>query len=437
MKITCDIIKDLMIIYNEEVSGDTKRLVEEHLETCEECREYYRQINESLDSINDIKVMETDTKEKNKAVKKSFSKIRNRWIASVLIVILLVPIVAFCGRLTVNQIDGRGLKYTNIDEVLLCKKYLQNIEKKDFDKLYGTMDIEARYEDLKEIYDSYVSKEGIREFEDIKLNGSDWKVIGDKKDILAYEGDELSFWSNAIENNMQNIMIPEAVWNQVVTNPTVTETDYFNQDIVFYYPQENTVWEDEGIIDIYENPGFVRLETKWGNYYVFGKLTYDTDEDKVYVPADVMLDNCTSDDYCVNLYRWMNILPKEIEEDAVKIVEASIDEGLNSFNEEYGDIINMNAKEYVGHMKDSYKKGFESFWNAGYSITDISYIDKDQIERIAAPGETYTMHVEVKNREGNVSVGKFVFTVRDDKIECHMSEGSGDGVDALYNAITN
>jgi len=364
-------------------------------------------------------------------------KIRNRWIASVLIVILLVPIVAFCGRLTVNQIDGRGLKYTNIDEVLLCKKYLQNIEKKDFDKLYGTMDIEARYEDLKEIYDSYVSKEGIREFEDIKLNGSDWKVIGDKKDILAYEGDELSFWSNAIENNMQNIMIPEAVWNQVVTNPTVTETDYFNQDIVFYYPQENTVWEDEGIIDIYENPGFVRLETKWGNYYVFGKLTYDTDEDKVYVPADVMLDNCTSDDYCVNLYRWMNILPKEIEEDAVKIVEASIDEGLNSFNEEYGDIINMNAKEYVGHMKDSYKKGFESFWNAGYSITDISYIDKDQIERIAAPGETYTMHVEVKNREGNVSVGKFVFTVRDDKIECHMSEGSGDGVDALYNAITN
>ena len=76
MKITCDIIKDLMIIYNEEVSGDTKRLVEEHLETCEECREYYRQINESLDSINDIKVIETDTKEKNKAVKKSFSKIR-------------------------------------------------------------------------------------------------------------------------------------------------------------------------------------------------------------------------------------------------------------------------------------------------------------------------------------------------------------------------
>lgn len=39
MKISCDIIKDLLPLYHDNVcSTDSRKLIEEHLENCEECK---------------------------------------------------------------------------------------------------------------------------------------------------------------------------------------------------------------------------------------------------------------------------------------------------------------------------------------------------------------------------------------------------------------
>ena len=40
--ITCEVIKDLLPLYVDGVlSEDSRKLVEEHLQSCKECREYY------------------------------------------------------------------------------------------------------------------------------------------------------------------------------------------------------------------------------------------------------------------------------------------------------------------------------------------------------------------------------------------------------------
>ena len=47
--IPCDLIKDLLPLYTDDVcSEQTKHTVEEHLATCERCREIYEDMQEKL-----------------------------------------------------------------------------------------------------------------------------------------------------------------------------------------------------------------------------------------------------------------------------------------------------------------------------------------------------------------------------------------------------
>ena len=48
MKYSCDVIKDLLPLYHDEVcSEDTKKLVEDHLAECEKCGQFYEKLLET------------------------------------------------------------------------------------------------------------------------------------------------------------------------------------------------------------------------------------------------------------------------------------------------------------------------------------------------------------------------------------------------------
>lgn len=61
MRITCEIIKDLLPLYYDNVcSGDSRKLIEEHLSTCEKCRDELEQIDmeiKTIKSTEDVKIM--------------------------------------------------------------------------------------------------------------------------------------------------------------------------------------------------------------------------------------------------------------------------------------------------------------------------------------------------------------------------------------------
>lgn len=76
MKISCEIIKDLLPLYKDEVcSEDSNTLIENHILECKNCREYFEKINETF-PINNI--------EKNLNEAKPFKKISKHWRKSLI-----------------------------------------------------------------------------------------------------------------------------------------------------------------------------------------------------------------------------------------------------------------------------------------------------------------------------------------------------------------
>lgn len=90
MKITCEVIKDLLPLYHDHVCcEDSRILVEEHLKTCESCRK-------------ELNIMDTELKiEHNIEDVKTMKKISKRWkqdkISSFLIGIMFLSVLSAIG----------------------------------------------------------------------------------------------------------------------------------------------------------------------------------------------------------------------------------------------------------------------------------------------------------------------------------------------------
>lgn len=88
-KIDCNIVKDILPLYIDDlVSVETKLIVEEHLQSCEDCLEYLKLMNE--DTNIELKI-ETSEKDKNgekvlKRIKKSQDRIKYTFIIFSMIV---------------------------------------------------------------------------------------------------------------------------------------------------------------------------------------------------------------------------------------------------------------------------------------------------------------------------------------------------------------
>jgi len=69
MKMDCNIIKDLLPLYHDEVcSRESKKAVEDHMKDCESCRNYYQEINVS-DIVENVTYDAEQEKKKSKTLK--------------------------------------------------------------------------------------------------------------------------------------------------------------------------------------------------------------------------------------------------------------------------------------------------------------------------------------------------------------------------------
>ena len=94
-----------------------------------------------------------------KAIGKGLRKIKRRWIASILVVILLVPICF----LTWGQYHGRGISFTNINEILIANSFLKDLKKGDYETAFSHMNIEPL---KKEWLDEWFDEEKLKNFDD-------------------------------------------------------------------------------------------------------------------------------------------------------------------------------------------------------------------------------------------------------------------------------
>lgn len=86
MKISCDIIKDLLPLYAEDMtSGDSRSLVEEHIASCECCRQYLKAEKEPLLIQAEVNIQSI------KRIKKSIRK--RRWVTACLTCFLVLTVL--------------------------------------------------------------------------------------------------------------------------------------------------------------------------------------------------------------------------------------------------------------------------------------------------------------------------------------------------------
>ena len=136
MKIECKVIEDLLPLYSDNVCSDeSKKIVEEHLQECEICRNM-------LDNMAVVQVthIEKEENEKSASVKKGFKKIHRRWIASIVAVIVLIPLLVFVSILGYNETHKSGIAFSNIDDVYRCYSYLNYIKSGQYDKAVQMVD---------------------------------------------------------------------------------------------------------------------------------------------------------------------------------------------------------------------------------------------------------------------------------------------------------
>lgn len=155
MKLPCDIVQDLLPLYEEDLcSQATREAVEEHLRECETCGKQHAAVQE----LTEPEVV-VEPKQEKKATIKSFKKIRNRWIASIVIILLMIPF----GYLGWGQYRGSGLSFTNLHELYLGNQFMHCLEAGNYEKAFQYVYLEKKRNDW--LQDSF-TEEKMKNFEE-------------------------------------------------------------------------------------------------------------------------------------------------------------------------------------------------------------------------------------------------------------------------------
>ena len=138
MKIQCEIIRDLIPLLEDDVcSEQSKKAVLEHIDECEECRKLYEAAKSNPQFV--LNAEEIATKE---VFNKGFKKVKRRWLASVLAVLFLIPIL----YLSWGQYYGRGFSFTNLNEFVIARAFLNDLEKEDYEAAFHHLYLEPMKE---------------------------------------------------------------------------------------------------------------------------------------------------------------------------------------------------------------------------------------------------------------------------------------------------
>lgn len=142
MKQDCQIAQDLLPLYEEGLCSEGScSFVERHLRECPVCSE----LMASMERLPEPEVPELS--QEDKAVKKSFRRLRRRWFSSLIAALLVLPLVL----LSVNQYRRQGLCFTNVDDVLSARRLAAALANSDWARVAELMDYDSLYLEIQEI----------------------------------------------------------------------------------------------------------------------------------------------------------------------------------------------------------------------------------------------------------------------------------------------
>ena len=243
MKWNCDLIQDLLPLYEEDLcSPASRQAVEEHLRECEGCRRLTVPL-----PVEEPK----DTPHADRALKKSLKKVKRRWLVSLLAAALVVPMLL----LGFNQYRGEGLSFTNADDIFTAWRFLHALETQDWEKAAQMHDFSVHYESIIEALGQDVDFWGTT-FTPCNVAGYDFaasRFLDLSEQIPQTLGDLYGY----LYNRQGTAMVPMSLWEQLMA----IDPAAFSQNGWEYW---------------LNGERYGKIATEWGEYVVSEGRGYDT-----------------------------------------------------------------------------------------------------------------------------------------------------------------
>lgn len=306
MKLNCEVIQDLLPLYEDGVcSPESRKLVEEHLKTCKACQA----LRQSAQAVpEDLPLPEQDVK----AVK-GFRKIRRRWLCSLLAVLLILPLLA----MTVSQITGQGICFTNLDEIAAAKGFGRALKQKNYEKAASYLDFSYDYQNVQNLLSKSLT-DYLPDWEPVSVDGQTWYAVPALAEELSTETDSDSLWGRLIYNDTWNILIPEALLRDTLAVEQMTLEQHSLQS----------------------GRTFHALETPWGVYWSSNPAGFDAEEYTQYP-------------------HLFDLLPEAVYEAILPVCEKEAKALYEQDQQLFGDAANLTADEFVDFMQKKYAAQLE------------------------------------------------------------------------------
>lgn len=370
MKVNCEIVQDLLPLYEDGVCSESSRAaIEEHLQECESCRG----IKEGVPLIGEPEILLEPVEEKKAA--DGFKKVRRWWALSLAVIVLLVPLFS----LSVNQFRGAGVCFTNLDDIVTAKRFLSHLQSGRYEKAAAMYDFGTMYQDIQSAL-ARTPEDYCRQYEKIELGGEVWYMDENMADDFQGDGDALSVWWPLIYNQYYGVLIPEKAFFAVAEAEEGILTK---------------VAED--IYDCANGDCFRLLETPWGNFF--------TEESNI--TGWNLLDRKLTD-----YGSRFTVMPEAMYLDVLPAMEAEAQRAYRFNQENYAPVAEMTEAEFCKHMRERYtaqlETGFEDVTITGgsYSVAYRAGDDGWQVNlniRAASGAQANDLELIVFAEHGKVS----------------------------------
>lgn len=158
-KISCEVIKDIMPIYVDNIcSQESRSVIEEHILECEECSLKLQQMQENLNiyshGITDEKISQ----------KKLFSKVKKKWIVSIILTVIFLFSIFLLFHIATLFQEGNPINYSSAFIQLIGKDYVEVTNKKDNTNTSQKREFITKKDDSQKLYE-YIENEYNVKFE--------------------------------------------------------------------------------------------------------------------------------------------------------------------------------------------------------------------------------------------------------------------------------
>jgi len=311
MKWNCELILDLLPLYEEGLcSPASAAAVSEHLHECEKCR----RLTGALPIAEPEAASDTD-----RAVTRSIKRVKRRWLSSLVAAVLLVPVLL----LSMNQVRGTGICFTNVDDILTARAFLTALERRDWDTAARLHDYSGDYESILEALSLSEESWGPT-FDRVRIHGEDYVL---KSHIAAGSGtpetaaDLYSF----LYNHRGNAMVSPALWDRVQAIDPGAFIDL-----------------GEGTVEL-NGEWYSPADTPWGEYVTTSGHSF-----------------ATAAEYC----HYFDLLPAAAYDEARAELEAESRRLYERTHAHYGYVAQMTEAEFLAHMERSYAGDLRSLEDA-------------------------------------------------------------------------